>query len=370
MRMKATVLALVCMGMLFVDVQADPPVITSMDHNGTITWSSEQEWPAYFRIEWASSLDGPWYRSFQSLAVIDAHPQGEYTREIPMFYRVVQEDAPPPQGMVWIEGGWFIRGSDYISYPDDTKPQRNVNVSSFWMDVTEVPGWKWNQVYHWATNHGYEFSSEGSVNRLDEPVALVNWYDAIKWCNARSQMEGLAPIYYANFFMTEVYKTGEYDLMWVNWTTNGYRLPTEAEWEKAARGGHSNAYFPWGTDTIIHDQANYSSDGSQPYDLTPTPGLHPYYAGSRAPVASFQPNPFGLFDMAGNVNEWCWDWYEATYYDEFPTHNPRGPATGTERVIRGGGYLSGAASARVAYRQKSLPSDVALSLGFRCVRSP
>jgi formylglycine-generating enzyme len=372
MNMQKNMLVIICIGMgiALANGWADPPVIESMNQNGTITWSSDESMPAYFRVEWASSLDGPWYRSFQRQAVIDHHASGQYTIEVPMFYRVVQESEPAPQGMAWIEPGTFTMGSPYLDYNVDTKPDHAVQVSGFWMDVTEVPAWKWNQVYDWATNQGYQFSSAVSTLRPDAPIAAVNWYDAIKWCNARSEMEGLAPIYYANLFMTDVYKTGEFDLMWINWTNQGYRLPTEAEWEKAARGGYTERHFPWGTDTITHDQANYFSDGVPSYDISPTSGNHPYYDGARAPVASFHPNAFGLFDMAGNVNEWCWDWYDAAYYSSSPATDPRGPDTGTERVVRSGGYLTAAAAARVAHRQKSVPAGSALSLGFRCVRGP
>ena len=130
----------------------------------------------------------------------------------------------------------------------------------------------------------------------------------VKWCNARSEKEGLAPCYHTDVARTAVYRTGRVDVTndMVNWSANGYRLPTEAEWEKAARGGLVGRRFPWG-DQITHSLANYSSDSIYPYDTSPTRGYHPDYQAGGAPytspVGNFAANGYGLYDMAGNVYE-------------------------------------------------------------------
>ena len=145
----------------------------------------------------------------------------------------------------------------------------------------------------------------------------MDWYDTVKWCNARSQQAGLTPVYYTDANLTQVYTNGDVDAVYANWSVNGFRLPTEAEWEKAARGGLSGQRFPWG-DTISESQANYYSywSGSvpyYPYDVNSYSGFNPAFdTGAQpytSPVGYFAPNGYGLYDMAGNVFEWCWDWY-------------------------------------------------------------
>ena len=163
-----------------------------------------------------------------------------------------------PDGMVLVPAGIYTMG-DTLDGEPDAIPTITVEVSAFFMEKNLVSYGQWQTVVKWAWNHGYGFDHPGSGRAGNHPVQTVDWYDCVKWCNARSQQAGLKPVYYTDAGLTQVYTNGDMDAVFPDWAANGYRLPTEAEWEKAARGGLSGQRFPWGN-TISERQANYKGD--------------------------------------------------------------------------------------------------------------
>jgi formylglycine-generating enzyme len=302
------------------------------------------------------------------------------------YYRVLS--IPAPSGMALIPAGLSIMGDAFGEGGTNELPVHPVSVSGFYMDTNLVTYALWQQVYQWATNHNYSLDNLGCTYNgynyskgATHPVHLVNWYDAVKWCNARSEMQSLAPCYYTSSAQLIVYRTGDIALSnaCVNWSASGYRLPTEAEWEKAARGATLCHRFPWAdTNVITWDRANYCGDPAElSYDLSLSNAYHPSFSAGGWPYTSpagyFAPNGYGLCDMAGNVWEWCWDWYEANWYATTGAtqSDPRGPDASAVgwRVVKGGSWYDYADYARCAYRGYSLYSTNAVAnVGFRCVR--
>jgi formylglycine-generating enzyme len=273
------------------------------------------------------------------------------TNAAPSGYFRLSESAAPA-GMALIPGGSFLMGNFIVSnfYNPDTMDHdvditdatpTNVTVSPFYMDVNLVSLSLWTTVYGYARSNGYSFADAGSGKGSNYPVEAVSWYDCVAWCNARSAQAGLPPVYYSDAAFTQVYRIATGSSVYMNMANSGYRLPTEAEWEKAARGGLIGNRFPWGN-FITESQANYEGETNNfSYDLGPNGynsigsvgGTSP----ATSPVGSFAPNGYGLYDMAGNVNEWCWDWY-GTPYGQPTTTNPTGAASGIYRVLRGGDW--------------------------------
>jgi formylglycine-generating enzyme required for sulfatase activity len=275
-------------------------------------------------------------------------------------------------GLSLIPAGAFTMGRT-SGDTDTNAPPVTVNVSQFYMGKYEVTKALWDDVRTWAVANGYTDMAAGAGKAADHPVQMVSWWDVVKWCNARSQKEGLTPCYTVS---GSVMKTGT-TAPTVNWTANGYRLPTEAEWEKAARGGVSGKRFPWGTDTISHSQANYYASSSYSYDSSGSVDMDNFHStyndGTRpytSPVGSFAANGYGLNDMAGNVWEWCWDLHEFSTYEDGAT-DPRGAIEGSIRALRGGSWLSYAVNCNAADRLSDyVPGNLGnYGGGFRIARS-
>lgn len=361
-------------GTMFSFSFAAPSLTIKRDTTGenlVLSWTAES--PGFVLESTPSVSSGFWNTVSQPPVLVNG--QNSVTLPISanmMYYQLVLPAAP--SGTALIPAGWFTMG-DSLDGESDATPLANVYLPDFFMDANPVSYSQWQTVYAYALSQGYGFDDSGSGKGATQPVESVNWYDAVKWCNARSQQAGLTPAYYTDALLTHVYKTGDTDAVYVNWGGIGYRLPTEAEWEKAARGGLNQQRFPLGNN-IAETQANYDGNTALTYDLGPNGfnsigsvgGTSP----ATSPVGSFAANGYGLYDMAGNVYEWCWDWY-GTPYGQPRTIYPTGPATGLNRVLRGGDWRGSAYDARCANRAADEPSVAGIlseeeGFGFRCVR--
>jgi formylglycine-generating enzyme required for sulfatase activity len=172
-------------------------------------------------------------------------------------------DLNPPPGMTLIPAGVFMMGNatNEFSASEGAEvevPQHMVYVSEFYMDIHEVTKAMWDEVKSHTAGNGYSYWRDGFGKAPNHPVHSLTWYDAVTWCNARSERDGLRPVYYVDAGFATVYKSGDM-VPFVDWSADGYRLPTEAEWEKAARGGAVDKRFPWTdcTNNISWMKANY-----------------------------------------------------------------------------------------------------------------
>lgn len=324
--------------------------------SSTLSWTNQNE-SGQSLLESAEALPGPWL-PWDILQTHDRDDQADLSGiATTRFLRVRSAPRlfPANTNLVWIPGGCFQMGDDAAADTNE-QPAAPVQVAGFAIDAKEVAYSNWVAVRAWATNNGYAFSagrrgSSGAAGASNHPVVEVTWHDALKYCNARSQYEGLLPAYYTTAGQTNIYKSNTVDLTsaCVNWNANGYRLPTEAEWEKAARGGLTGENYPWGIEIDPAD-ANWANSGIN----------------GTTPVASYPAYGHGLHDTVGNASEWCWDWYGS--YTNRTGDNPVGPTSGTHRVVRGGSWSNAAPNLRCAARANLLPATSNTVTGLRCVR--
>lgn len=277
--------------------------------------------------------------------------------------------------MVLLHGGDFLMGTDYTAgFPADGEgPVRRVTVSPFWIDqhtVRNLDFAKFVEATSYQTESerfGWSFVFEGDLPdalKVSQQVIGAEWWRRIEGANWRHP-EGP---------QSDIVNRAEYPVVHVSWNDAsayaawaGKRLPTEAEWEFAARGGLEQALYPWGNDLTPNGEHLCNTwQGTFPSQNSAEDGFV-----STCPSGSYQPNGYGLYCMTGNVWEWCADWFDAEYHIHATRIDPVGPPVGSARVLKGGSYLchkSYCNRYRVAARSSNTPDSATTNMGFRCVR--
>jgi uncharacterized protein YjdB len=278
------------------------------------------------------------------------------------------------ENMVIIPDGTFMMGSpttelghyDYYdpSWTDETQHEVTLT-KGFYMAKYQITHSQFVEVMEFNPSE-FVYYGERPIdygmdfpNWNDCPIDCPTWYEAIEYCNKLSEWEGFTPAYTI---------TGA--TVTCNWDANGYRLPTEAEWEFACRA-ETTGPFNTGKDTIISGLPGVGGEANFDGDWAPYNGAEAGdYLGCPIPVGSYEPNDYGLYDMHGNMDEWCWDWYDEDYYETSPQTDPKGPDSSTgSKVIRGGSFWSGGEELRSAYRDSAGPRSQWWIIGFRLVRN-
>lgn len=248
----------------------------------------------------------------------------------------------PLLDMVKVEGGTFMMGSrdDNKIAENDEQKQHEVTVNTFEINKLEVSVWEWKD-YCKKTKKALPVKQAWGWND-NYPITNVTWNDAINYCNWLSKQDGLKP----------AYKIVGPNVV-CDFSANGYRLPTEAEWEFAAKGGNKSKNSLVSGSTVTEDVAWYVKNS----------GRRPHAVGTKLP------NELGIHDMSGNVWEWCWDWYNQEYYKIEDGKNPKGPIRGEKKSVRGGSWDSQENYLRTANRISTSPDKTNEFYGFRLART-
>ena len=320
---------------------------------------------------------------------LQLYPEGQYKDQAAQAMQKPQESANTikpiekpeelPQ-MVFVQGGTFQMGSeDGVS---NEKPVHSVTLSDFYIGRFEVTVEEFSEFVQatgyqtdaekgdgsyifkdgsWVKKEGVNWRHDATGKRrpgseYNHPVIHVSWNDAVAYCNWLSEQHGYQPVY-----------TIRGDKVTANWDSNGYRLPTEAEWEFASRSrGGSDKWAGTSSESNLAAYGNFC-DKNCGFNWK-SESYNDGYA-FTAPVGKFRANGLGLHDMSGNVYEWCWDWYDSKYYQSSPAQNPKGTSTGSYRVLRGGSWGNRPAYLRCADRDGGSPDYRYSSIGFRLSRA-
>jgi formylglycine-generating enzyme required for sulfatase activity len=271
------------------------------------------------------------------------------------------EPEKPLIELIFIPGGSFRMGSprETASSFDIERPVHKVTLDNFYLGKYEVTQGQYFEVTGIRPSNFFTNSEDSSPDGWKSlPVEMVNWYEALVFCNKLSLKEKLNPVYRiggsadpGKWGEIPLVENARWDAVEIIKGSNGYRLPTEAEWEYAARGGE-------GAESFTYAGSNNADTVSWYYDNS---GFKIHEVGKKSP------NDLDLYDMSGNVMEWCWDWIED--YSGNSQDNPAGPASGEFRTIRGGSWSVSIQYSRVAYRHNNTPAYRAVNLGFRAARS-
>ena len=269
------------------------------------------------------------------------------------FYYVTYISSEAPAGFVYVPGGTFTMGRTTGSGDSDELPTHSVTLSPFYIGICEVTQAEYAAIMGSNPAHDYGVGD-------NYPVYFISWYSILKYCNLRSLAEGLTPVYSISGSSNPVDwgdvptdNNTAWDSVICDWNANGYRLPTEAEWEYAARGATNDPDYLYSGSDNINAVAWYYGNN--------------YHDGSK-PVGTKAPNGIDNYDMCGNVAEWCWDWWGN--YNSAPQTDPTGPGSGSYRVLRGGSWNNSPYGCRLAGRFAYYPySGNHYSAGFRLCRA-